>query len=354
MMKTMKLFNIAIISFLILSYSCKKEDEGPVTKSASGILENNGALILNEGQFLANNASVSYINEEGKQYDNVFESINGRVMGDVLHSIMETDKYYYLVLNNSGKIEVVNKNTFKSVAVIEGFMSPRYMLNIGGNKALVTNATFETSDIDMDLNVVNLETNKIESSINVNNWCEQMHIKDEFIYVANTGKKACLLINKNDLTIENTISTPSQPYIFAEDASGIIWLLCLGDFVSESPSLLRINPVDNSVESQINLPAGTFVQRMQASEDAMHIYVLADKLYKLGISETDFSAAQIVPGTELLTSPYGLGIDKENGDIYLGDAKDFASSGMVKILDKNGTEKASFSVGVNPNTFVFR
>lgn len=310
-MKTIKLLNIAIISILILSYSCKKEDEGPTTKTGKGILESNGVLILNEGQFLANNASVTYLNEAGKLSDNIFESINKRAMGDVLHSIMETDKNYYLVLNNSGKIEVVNKTTFKSVAVIEGFTSPRYMLSIGGNKALVTNATFETSDIDMNLDVVNLETNKIESSIIVNNWCEQMHIKNETIYVANTGKKACLLINKNDLSIENTITTPSQPYIFAEDATGMIWLLCLGDFVSEPPSLIRIDPSDNSIESQINLAAGTYVQRMQASEDGMHIYVLADKLYKLGISETDFSSALVVPGTELLTSPYGLGIDKE-------------------------------------------
>lgn len=350
----MNLLNITIISILVLTFSCKKEDEGPVTKTGSGILDNNGVLILNEGQFLANNASVSYINEGGKLSNNIFESSNKRTMGDVLHSIMETDIHYYLVLNNSGKIEVVNKTTFKSVAVIEGFKSPRFMLNIGGNKALVTNSTFETSNIDMNLDVVNLETNKIESSIIVNNWCEQMHIKNNFIYVANTGKKACLLINKNDLSIENTINTPSQPYIFSEDASGMIWLLCLGDFVSEPPSLLKINPTDNSIESQIDLPAGTFVQRMQASEDGMHIYVLADKLYKLGISETTFSSAQVVPGTDQLTSPYGLGIDEDNGDIYLGDAKDYTSSGLVKVLDKDGIEKISYTVGVNPTTFVFR
>jgi DNA-binding beta-propeller fold protein YncE len=63
---------------------------------------------------------------------------------------------------------------------------------------------------------------------------------------------------------------------------------------------------------------------------------------------------QLIPNTNGSIFPYALGIDPENNQIYLGDAKGFSSSGQVKVYSKDGQLLESFSTGVGPNAFVFR
>jgi hypothetical protein len=45
-----------------------------------------------------------------------------------------------------------------------------------------------------------------------------------------------------------------------------------------------------------------------------------------------------------------LDVDLSTGDVYVGDAKDYVSSGEVFCFDKTGKKKFSFSVspGISP------
>jgi DNA-binding beta-propeller fold protein YncE len=70
------------------------------------------------------------------------------------------------------------------------------------------------------------------------------------------------------------------------------------------------------------------------------------------LNPADLSAVRssfIIDGTSV-QNPYGLDIDPSNGDVYVGDAKDYVSSGQVFCFDKTGTKKFSFSVspGISP------
>ncbi len=60
-------------------------------------------------------------------------------------------------------------------------------------------------------------------------------------------------------------------------------------------------------------------------------------------------ASFITDGT-VIVNPYGLDIDPATGDVYVGDAKDYVSSGEVFCFDKTGKKKFSFSVtpGISP------
>ena len=56
-----------------------------------------------------------------------------------------------------------------------------------------------------------------------------------------------------------------------------------------------------------------------------------------------------IPGTF-----YGMAIDGSSGDMYLADAKSFASQGEVRIFTSALTVKKTFQVGRGPAVFAFK
>ena len=73
---------------------------------------------------------------------NSFLKCNGRPLGDVPNSMIINGYLAYIVVNNSGKIEVINRNSLESVATINGLISPRNMAVVNDNKAYVIEHVF--------------------------------------------------------------------------------------------------------------------------------------------------------------------------------------------------------------------
>jgi hypothetical protein len=87
------LFVIALNAFLIFT-SCKKDNPYAINIT-------NGALIVNEGNYLKSNASVSYLNfADNSIVNNIFTLVNNRSLGDVLQSICIDNTNAYLVVNS--------------------------------------------------------------------------------------------------------------------------------------------------------------------------------------------------------------------------------------------------------------
>jgi DNA-binding beta-propeller fold protein YncE len=268
--------------------------------------------------------------------------------------VTETESYYYLVVNNSSKIEVVSKNDFKSVATIEGFSSPRCFLDLENGKALVSNFIYDTSSVDVNLDIVNLSSNTIEGHIVVNNWCETMLLKGETVLVANTGMDRILLIDRNTLTVKSFVNTPKQPYQMLEDKNGKVWVLCKGDVFNGVPaSIICLSASGTEITGKIEFITGAPPEKIALNSKNNVLYILSDKMYKMSVSDPTFSLS-LIPGITGFTYAYGLGVDPVTDDIYIGDAKDFVSNGTVKVFDFEGALLKSYEAGVNPNGFVFR
>ena len=124
-----KLVSFALI-ITVLFAACKKEDTQPDESSLK-----DGVFIVNQGNFTAGNASLSYFESAtAKLTNDLFYAVNDAPLGDVAQSISIEDDLAYLVVNNSGNVYVIDRNTAKFKGKISQLTSPRFFLKINDQK----------------------------------------------------------------------------------------------------------------------------------------------------------------------------------------------------------------------------
>ena len=126
----MKIYYYIFILFLVSS--CVKDKPQDPVKTAVSIDSENKVLITNEGNFGWGIGTISvYDPTSGAVIDKYDQQQNGgSTLGNVCQSITKYNNHYYIVMNNSNKIVVVNASDFVKTAIITGFNSPRYILPI--------------------------------------------------------------------------------------------------------------------------------------------------------------------------------------------------------------------------------
>lgn len=345
----MKRFYIFLLSLLTLA-SCRKEDDpGPRTDDPAPApvpgAFSDGVIVVNEGNYTWGNASLSFISRQNNSiHDNVFQSVNGRPLGDVAQSISFYSNLAYIVVNNSQKIEIVEKSTLKSAGTITGFTSPRYMAFVNSQKAYVTDLYSNS------LWIVNPEQKSIISSIPLAGWSEQLLIHNGLAYVTNTASSRVIVIDTNTDQVTDTIDVGAQPEAIVKDANNKLWVLCMGDGSPMSAGLYRIDPASNSVEQWFML-SSVSSPRLALNPARDSLYVLSDGVFKMGIDPSSLPAQALISGNGRLF--YGLDVEPSSGTIYLSDAVDYVQQGWVFRYRPNGVKIDSFRVGIIPGSFGF-
>lgn len=125
--------------FLAVLFAACTDDDDNVGEIPTPEVNKVQMIVVNEGLFGTGTADISVVYEDGTTIWNAFERANGVPMGDVAQSITYFNGKYFVVLNGSAKIEVVEPETFKSVGTIlytqKG--SPRFMVPINDTEAIV-------------------------------------------------------------------------------------------------------------------------------------------------------------------------------------------------------------------------
>lgn len=344
----MKIKFFTLMIALGLFSACEKDEPLVIPDSIISELGDEKVWVVNEGGFQSGNASLSIITKDSETIqNNVFDQINNKKLGDIFQSISFFGESAYLVINNSGTVEKVNRFDLTSEGTIDGFTSPRYFLAVSESKAYVTDL-FEKA-----ITIVNPSTLEITGKIKTSGWTETIKSYNGKIYVLQASKSMIYTLDasSNALTDSVEIGLPS-PNSLEMDVDGNIWVLCGGEswnnlnggLVKFNSSLTKLATIQFS-----NLSSGSHLVK---TNDGDSLYFLHEGLKKMGISQTT------IPTSNYLETPanvnfYSLGVQPLTGKIYLGDAVDYVQQGKVYQYSASGILLNDFTAGVNPGRFYF-
>ncbi len=342
----MKIKNYAWLLAIAL-IACESDDD--TTPDFEGTdPEKSYVVVGNQGGFGANNASITlYDIADEVATQEMFSTANdGEVLGDVLQSIYHYNDEVYVVLNNSAKVEVLNDSTFEKARTIEGLGSPRFMLFLSDEKAYITDWSY--GGTAHSIHIVNPSNGTYLGAINTDYWVENMILHDGEVWITSPDAGKVVIVNPETDTVTEEIAVAENATDILEDANGMIWVLCQGVWGGEEPSLFKIDPETKTVETSFVFPSGTgFGGFMQASATNEELLILmAGELFKMNIDATALPVESFIARTGQLF--YGVSVNRESGDIFLSDAVDYSSAGVVYIYTAEGTLKSEFDGGVVP------
>ena len=141
----------------------------------------------------------------------------------------------------------------------------------------------------------------------------------------------------------------TNPGSIAADNSGNIYVACTGDYGTIAPKLVKVSLSTSKVVLSVDSAVGT-IRYYNNGLFTTGGYLGTAKVGILNPSDLSAMRSSFVTDGTIIVNPYGLDIDPATGDVYVGDAFDYTSSGKVYCFDKSGKKKFNFSTspGISP------
>lgn len=332
-------------AILILLPACKppKPADNPLPTQPKSTI-----LIANEGNFGWGNAAISsYDSISQTVIKDVFQPANNRPLGDVLQSLTKIGSYLWAVVNNSGKIEIIDSQNFKSINTIQSLKSPRFLLPVN-SKAYLTD--FKENAIS----IIDVNQQKIVQKIPFPGWSEQMLLYRNIIWITAPQKKYLYLLDTLTNAIQDSILLSTGGNSLVMDSQNQIWVLCEGDIQgTENPVLYVINPDNKQIVKKFIFEKSTtsHPKCLATTTDKNYLYFFNKHLFRLFLSDSALPAQPIV--TNNGGEWYGLNVHPISGNLFISNAIDYVQPGKIEIYTPNGEFVNSFKVGVLPNGIIF-
>ena len=387
----MKKATLLLLCGALVFCACRKDPvPEPPSKDAdltgekvdvSGFPESIGKVfLLNEGQMGSNNASLDFIRiSDGNYITGAFKKMNpdvGAGLGDVANDVAVHGDELWIVVNNSGIVEVVSAKDETEIAAIT-VPTPRNIA-FDDTYAYVTSwaGAYVTGSYDENwvyvvtdsknpkgqVYRIDLKTKKVAGSVEVGYQPEGIACYDGKLYVANSGGISSQLpptySYDNTVSIIDTKTFKVTEIVEVEvnlknvysDGRGNIYVTLLGDYWSVHSGLYIIRT-----------KAGNAVSKV--TDYASVSTICGDTVYGIGTdTEFDWSAEHVYKAWSVrdgnrsdvslnvsATALYGLyAVDADT--ILVTDAGDYFNPGSVACYDK-GAKIWSVTAGVCPGHF---
>ncbi|MGL6126814.1 hypothetical protein BBI01_17550 [Chryseobacterium artocarpi] len=344
-MKLNKFLHLLFAFALLLGVASCSTD----STSEQEMFYGNGFLIANEGKYNTPSAEVTFVSSDlSFKQDNIFGANNGGAkLGDVLQMIGFNGNNAYLLLNNSNKIQIVNRFSFKSVGEITaGLKTPRYM-TFAKNNMYVTNDKFLGAK---SVSVYKLSDNSLVKEIPFTDNAERIVEAGGNIFVQNatagSGTKISL-INTTTNTVDKTISTPNgeninkiisnNQIVYAIAAGTVdsyIYQISSAGDITKTTTLTGIKGATN-----LEISNGKF-------------YFTSDRnVYSMDMTAT---AAPTSPLFTVAASAHQYsdlyGFNVVNGLIFTSDSNGFTEGSKIVVYNTSGSIVKTFSAGIGSNS----
>ncbi len=349
--------HIIFILAILAAASCMQY--GPAEEEKFSIdLSQRGLFVINEGNYMYGNASLSYYDPSSKTIENeIFARSNAFPIGDVAQSMTVFDGLCWVVVNNSGVIFATDPSTFREVRRITGFTSPRYIHFIDSHKAYVTQI-WDPRIYIVDPTACRI-TGYIETDMDFDTGSTEMMVQiGDYVYVnCWSYQNSILKIDTRTDTVAGRLEVGMQPSALACDCYGRLWAITDGGYDGspygrEKPTLVSIDPDSFSVETTFYFALGDAPRALTAGGDGRTLYWINGGVYKMDVGCNQLPSAPIIEPKGTIF--YSLTMDPATGEIYVGDAIDYTQNGVVMRYAADGTLLDTFSVGVNPGNFCWR
>lgn len=327
-------YSILLAAIYLLS-SCRKDqtddDSSPINVSQDQW------LVVNEGNFQWGNASLTLASIDGEtNQNNAFQSVNNRPLGDVAQSVTQMGDTLCVVVNNSARVELINASDLTALGSIAGFTSPRFWVDLGGGKAVVSNMW------SGGLDWVDLSTMQITDNTSLTGWSNQMITIDQKLYVENVWSNYLYQIDINTHQILDSLQTAwGSAGLAIED--GLLYQMCNGPDANRQPTLYQIDPATFTLQAQWEMPSKRTVADLQVV-GAHQFAWLQSGVKFFDVEELQFDSLELSDGVV----PYAMDYDPVQDWLIVTDAKDYMQSGTVHFYELNGLEKGSFTAGIIP------
>jgi YVTN family beta-propeller protein len=305
-------------------------------------------LVINEGGFQRGNASIGKHNLSTNVYnDKVFQDINGAIVGDVLQSVTAYNGEYWVTVNNSGKVLVLDSVDLSVKFEITGFTSPRYLtISTDGRKAFV-------SDLYADeIAVVSTSTYQITKFIPLEGWTDQMALVGDYLYVANRDRPYVFVIDQKTEVVVDSVDVAYNPNSLLALGSSYVAVLSEGRLGSNDVPKFQLILTDSSrVIRELPFKLGEKPSLLRINPKNGNIYYAFKGIHYIHpVDFTDEGLIIDLPDANI----YGFDIDPITGNFYVSDALDYVEKSEVRVYKNGKTLVNQFTAGVISNGFVFR
>ena len=348
-----------LILLLCLAASCVKDT--PPATHASLPSATQGVYVICEGLYPLPDAGLYlYKPSADSVFGELYAAANsGATLGEVFQSMARIGNSYFLVVNNSDKIVVLDTATLHATHTI-ALQQPRYILPVDAGRAYVS--TLYSNKVY----VLNTATCGITDSILLPTAsAERMCLVDGYAYLCSWDTTvSCIYkvdISSNSLT--QTIPVAGRAtHDMVVDKNNTLWVLSGDEPYGYTASLTHIYPPTGDVLGvyTFSSSANPIKLTMNGAADTLY-YIDADVMRTTGTASGVFRMP--ITGTSLPSSPFitaaalqyywALGVDPVSGLVYVGDPHGFNQKGTVTVYNPAGAALHTFQVGIGPGSFYF-
>ena len=317
-----------------------------------------GIYIANGGGFGNQNSSLTIYDPETRSSQTL--PADGSGFSSYIQSLTLRGDQLFVVFGETSTVDIYTPETGSQSGQISGIPNPRYVAT-NDETAYITSQDYGPDPSDLD--VVDLSTNTVVDSVNVNGTPEDVAVADGRVVVALGGFNAgssVALVSPSDLSVETLDVGCTGPRSLVTDAENEVHVFCTGRAPSENSEgipgeVVTIDPSEGSVMGSTELSTqiaseslAQYVTYSAAAEEA-HAILANSELLRFDTATNSVADRIDVSGAPVGAVAYSPSTQRLFVGRLAASGNPFSTPGTVTIHERDGTALDTLAAGVAPS-----